>query len=96
MREGANKRIFSVVHHVNEDDLVCAETFGIFLNTNSKEFSARLHDQLTYQDILRFCISTLTYESDKKAEEVKNFPRRTLKGFSKGSQNISTFSSPRY
>ena len=86
-----NKRIFSVVHHVNQDDPVSVETFGIFLNTNSKEFSARLHDQLTYQDILRFCISTLTYESDKKAEEVKNFLKRTLKGFSKGSQNLSTF-----
>ena len=87
----ANKRILAVVHFVNQDDPVSDETFGIFLNTNSKEFSARLHEQLTYQDILRFCISTLTNESDKKVEEVKNFLKRTLKGFSKGSQNISTF-----
>ena len=31
-----NRRIFAVIHFVNQDDPVSVETFGIFLNTNSK------------------------------------------------------------
>ena len=84
-------RIPVAVHSVHKDDWIDKETFGYFLYTNSKDFSARLHEKLTYQDILRFCIATIVNESDGKAEEVKAFVKKTLKGFSKGSQNISTF-----
>ena len=84
-------RIPVAIHTVGEDDLVDQETFGFFLNTNSKDFSSKLHDKLMYQDILRFCCATIANESEGKVEEVKDFLKRTMKGFSKGSQNSATF-----
>ena len=78
------------LHTVCENDPIDNETFGIFLNTNSKDFSARFHDKLTYRDILRFCCATMENESDGKVEEVKSFLKKTLKGFSKGSQKFGS------
>jgi len=80
-----------VLHVVYEDDPIDAQTFGMFLNTNSKDFGERLHDKLFYQDILRFCCFTYVNESEDKVEEVKVFLKRMLKGLSKGSQNVTTF-----
>ena len=39
--------------------LVAVYSVGKFLNTNSKNVSKRLHEKLVYQDILRFCCSTV-------------------------------------
>ena len=86
-----NKKILSAVHFVGENDPICLETFGMFLHTNAQVFSAKLHKLLKYQDVLRFCVSTLTNECDKETEDVEDFLRRTLKGFAKGAQNITTF-----
>ena len=80
-----------VLHIVYEDDPIVAQTFGMFLNVNAKDFGERLHDKLFYQDILRFCCFTYVNESEEKVEEVNSFLKRMLKGLSKGSQNVATF-----
>ena len=80
-----------IIHPVSEDDPVSTETIGMFLNTNSKSFTERLHDKLLYQDILRFCCTSVCNEREDKFEEVKSFLKKTLRGLSKGSQNVSTF-----
>ena len=80
-----------VLHIVKEDDAIELETFGLFLNTNSKSFSEKLHDQLLYQDILRFTCSAIVNEGKDNAEELTKFLKRTLRGLPKGSQNVTTF-----
>lgn len=79
------------VHVVNHDDPVDYETLGLFLNTNSKNFSEQLHDKIQYQDILRFVCSTVANESKVSPEGVKVFIKKTLRGLPKGAQNVTMF-----
>ena len=90
--EGMNTdRIPVVLHVVREEDPIDAETFGMFLHTNSKDFTARLHDKMLYQDIFAFCSTAVVNDSEENTDEVKTFLKKTLKSFSKGAQNVPTF-----
>ena len=79
------------VHYVDKDDAVDQETLGMFLNTNSKNFSEQLHDKMTYQDILRFCCFTVGNETDRNPDGIKEFIKNTLKGLPKGDPNLTMF-----
>ena len=90
--EGRNTdRIPVVLHVVHEGDPVDVETLGLFLHTNSKDFTARLHDKMFYQDVFAFCSTAVVNESGENIKEIKTFLKKTLKSFSKGSQNVPTF-----
>ena len=84
-----NACILAVVHSVASDDSLSAETLGVFLHKNSKEFSCRMRENMMYQDLQRVCC--LTIENQGKAEEVKVFIKKALKGFAKGRQNVNLF-----
>ena len=58
---------------------------------SSSSCSEKLHDKLLYQDILRFTCSAIVNEGKNNAEELTKFLKRTLRGLSKGSQNVATF-----
>ena len=89
--EGRNTdKIPVVLHVVHEEDPIDVETLGMFLKTNSKEFSSRLHEKMLYQDIFTFCCTAVVIE-DENGEDVKTFLKKTLKNLSKGAQNVSTF-----
>ena len=82
-------RIPAVVHSVTEDEALGADTLGIFLNKNSKEFSSKMREGMIYQDLLRFCC--LTVENQGKGQEVKMFIKKALKDIGKGKQNTTVF-----
>ena len=62
-----------LLHVVREGDPVDVETLGMFLHTNSKDFTARLHDKMFYQDVFAFCCTAVVNESGENVEELKTF-----------------------
>ena len=56
-----------------------AETLGIFLHKNSKEFGDEMRESMTYQDLLRLCC--LTVSNQGHGDEVKDFLKKCLKDF---------------
>ena len=80
--------VLAVIHTVNEKDGIDSAVVGSFLLNNSKEFAAKLHQNLSYQDLLRFACVTLTSEN---SERTKTFLKTTLRGFEKGNKNVSFF-----
>ena len=81
-------RALSVVHTVRSDDEVESRVLGNFLSANSKDFSIKFSEKLTYQDLLRFSIRTLEEEN---SDQAKKFVRQTLRGFSKGNRHCGLF-----
>jgi hypothetical protein len=81
-------RVLSVIHTVVEGDGIDSSVIGSFLLNNSKEFAAILHQNLNYQDLLRFACVTLTSENSERS---KTFLKTTLRGFTKGFKNANFF-----
>ena len=81
----------AIVHELDYDDIVDEVTLGMFLNKNSKEFSEKIRDSMKYQDMVRFCIHTLSNQKHGSEAEVKAYLRLALKEFSKGRQNSALF-----
>ena len=82
-------QIPAVVHTLKRGEEVSAETLGIFLHKNAKEFSDQMRESMTYQDLLRFCC--LTVSNQGQGEEVKDFIKKSLKDFGKGKENSALF-----
>lgn len=82
-------KIAAVVHTVIDSEALSPETLGIFLNKNSKEFSCQLRENLTYQDLIRFCC--LTVSNQGQGADVKDFIKEALKAFDKGKHLTSLF-----
>ena len=87
--EGAHGRVLSVLHTVYEENMaIDTKTVGCFLLANSKDFSAKFHDKVTYQDLLRFACRVLLEEN---SDRTKKFVRNSLRGFSKGNKYTGFF-----
>jgi hypothetical protein len=86
--EGVTERVLTVVHTVYEDDDIDSKVLGSFLSANSKDFSIKFCEKLTYQDLLRFSLRILEEENSDRS---KKFVRQTLRGFSKGNRYSSVF-----
>ena len=82
--EDVTKQIFAVVHEVLDDSDVDPDVVGFFLNKNSIEFSSKLHQKMTYQDLVRMCSITLNADSSERS---KTYLKSTLRSFSKGTKN---------
>ena len=77
-------RIVSVIHYVDVAT-TDADTVGSFLNANSKCFSAILHEELMYQDLVRFLCTVRVSSNEVKSKE---FAKNALRSFSKGLKNF--------
>ena len=86
--EGHHDKVLAVVHTVSPEMNIDSKTLGSFLQANSKDFSAKFHEKLTYQDLLRFSSRVLSEDNSNRA---KKFVRNTLRGFPKGNKNSTTF-----
>ena len=86
--EEYENRALAVVHTVSSEDEIDSRVLGNFLSANSKDFSVRFSDKLTYQDLLRFTIRTL---EEEKNERTYKFVKQSLKMFSKGNRHCSLF-----
>ena len=80
--------VLAVIHTVREGDGIDNNVVGNFLLNNSKEFAAKLHHKLMYQDLLRFACATLTSEN---SDRTKTFLKTNLRGFAKGNKNVPFF-----
>ena len=86
--ENVTKQIFAVVHKVLVNSDVDPDVVGIFLNKNSIEFSSKLHEKMTYQDLVRMCCITLNADSSERS---KSYLKSTLRSFAKGNKNSTLF-----
>ena len=86
--EDVTKQIFAVVHTVTADSDVDPDVVGVFLNKNSIEFSSKLHQKMTYQDLCRMSCVTLNADNSQRS---KDYLKSTLRSFSKGNKNSSMF-----
>ena len=80
--------VLAVVHVIAEDDDIDSSTLGQFLMANSKDFDSKFSDKMKYQDLVRFSMRMI---KDENTDEMKKFVRESLKSFSKGYRNSSTF-----
>ena len=80
----------AILHIISEKDSLDEVSLGMFLNQNSKEFSNKIRDSMSYQDLLRFCCHTVN-NMKQVPEELKTYLKQALKQFSKGRQNASIF-----
>ena len=85
---GPSKRVYAVIHEVFENDEISSLAVGLFLNNNSKEFAAKLHSKMTYNDLVRLSVSVI---SEENSERTKSFLRSTFNSFSKGRKNSGFF-----
>ena len=81
----------AIVHELGEHDSLDAVTLGMFLNKNSKDFSQKIRDNMKYQDLVRFCVSTISNQTKGSEVAVKDYLKLALKEFSKGRSNWSLF-----
>ena len=86
--EENTNEVFAVVHTVFVEDDIKSDVVGVFLNKNSIEFSAKLHEKMTYQDLVRMCCITLNAD---KSDRSKVYLRSSLRNFSKGNKNATLF-----
>ena len=80
--------VLAVVHVIADDDDIDSSTLGQFLMANSKDFDSKFSDKMKYQDLVRFSMRMI---KDENTDEMKKFVRESLKSFSKGYRNSSTF-----
>ena len=81
----------AVIHELSEEDTLDEATLGMFLNNNSKDFSDKIRQGLTYQDLLKFCCETLSTHGGGSQVEVDEYLKRALLEFDKGRNNVSLF-----
>ena len=86
--EEASDSLFAAVHEIHDVHNIDPNIVGSFLNRNSMEFSAKLYEKMSYQDLLRMACVTLNCD---KSERSKSFLRSSLRSFSKGNKNVSLF-----
>ena len=86
-----NNFLPAIVHELGEHDSLDAVTLGMFLNKNSKDFSQKIRDNMKYQDLVRFCVSTISNQTKGSEVAVKDYLKLALKEFSKGRSNWSLF-----
>ena len=81
-------RVYAVVHEVFESDGISSLIVGIFLNANSKDFAAKIHVKMMYNDLIRLSVSVI---SEENSERTKAFLKATLNSFTKGKKNSRFF-----
>jgi hypothetical protein len=86
-----NNFLPAIVHELGEHDHLDAATLGMFLNKNSKDFSQKVRENMKYQDLVRFCVSTISNQTKGSEVAVKDYLKLALKEFSKGRSNWSLF-----
>lgn len=86
--EGYANRVLSVVHTVYEDSVIDKKVLGSFLSANSKDFSVKFKDRLTYQELLLFAFRVL---EEDNSETTRKFVRSSIRGFSKGKKYSGIF-----
>ena len=82
-------KVAAVVHTLLEGEALSAETLGVYLNKNSKEFSSQMREAMLYQDLVRF--ACMTVNNQGKGDDVMSFIKDALKNFGKGRNNASLF-----
>ena len=81
----------AIVHEIDEKDDIDHITLGMFLNKNSKEFSDKIRETMTYQDLIRFCCQSTRNLKKGSEAEVKSYLKNALQEFSKGRPNSTLF-----
>ena len=64
------------------------DVVGVFLNKNSIEFSSKLHQKMTYQDLCRMSCITLNADNSERS---RDYLKSTLRSFAKGNKNSTMF-----